>query len=61
MQILYLGNKHSRICKKKLLLLSSSVAERHEKGGEAHQVLSRGALHTMGSFQGQNRINKEII
>ncbi len=33
----------------------------HQEGGKPHHVLARGAVHLMGPFQGQNRINKEIF
>jgi hypothetical protein len=33
----------------------------HQKGGEPHQVLARGAIHPMGPFQVQNCFNKELV
>ena len=33
----------------------------HQQGGKPYQVLASRAVHPMGPFQGQNRINKEII
>ncbi len=32
-----------------------------QEGGESHQVLARGAVHTMSPFQGQNHISEETV
>ena len=33
----------------------------HQQGGKPYQVLASIAVHPMGPFHGQNRINKEIV
>ena len=33
----------------------------HQQGGKPYQVLASRAVHPIGPFQSQNRINKEIV
>jgi hypothetical protein len=37
------------------------AAHCHQEGRESHEVLARKVVHTMGPFQGKNRINEEIV
>ncbi len=42
-------------------VLAEEAGGCHQEGGQPYQVLARGEVNPMGPFQGQNRINKEII
>jgi hypothetical protein len=42
----------------KNLVKSRETEDPNQEEGEPHQLLARGAAHTMGSFQGQNLLIK---